>query len=205
MSLARASLVLGLTVTSACALLSKADPRTPRYFSPETPPSASAEVPASGLELRIGRVSGQDYLRDKIVHRDSEYELGYYDGRLWTEKPDWYVRRAITRAVFDERGVRQIVSGDAPTLDVTVVAFEEVRKPEHVGRVELSYVLYDERAVKISRSLQVERPIADSKGDAEATATVSAIAQALSAAVETVADATVAELRTESASQKPAQ
>jgi cholesterol transport system auxiliary component len=208
MKLARAGLVIGLTLTSACALLSKSEPRSPRYFSPEAvspaPGAASAQGGGGGLELRIGRVSGQEYLRDKIVHRDSEYELGYYDGRLWTERPDWYVRRAVTRAIFEERGVSQVIAGNAPTLDVTVVAFEEVRKPAHVGRVELSYVLYDDRVVKIARSLQIERPIADAKGDAEATNAVSAIADALSAAVESVADAAVTELRSESASSKPA-
>jgi cholesterol transport system auxiliary component len=193
------ALVVALVATPGCALLSKSAPLVPRHFDPEVtgPPGTTAAQP-SGLELRLGRVTGQEYLRDKIVHRDSPFEVGYYDGRVWTEKPAIYVRRAILHAVFDERGVREVVSGAAPTLDVEVIAFEEVMKPAHVGRVELAYVLYDDRVVLASRSLKVERPIAPATGDAAATAAVSAIAAALSGAVESVAEAAVAELRTQS-------
>jgi ABC-type uncharacterized transport system auxiliary subunit len=190
---------MALACTSACALLSKSDPLSPRYFSPESSPAPTASAaPETGLELRLGRVSTQEYLRDKIVHRDSPYEIGYYDGRVWTEKPALYVRRAVVQAIFGERGVRQVVSGSAATLDVEVLGFEEVMEPAHVGRVELAYVVYDDRVVRASRTVRIERPIAEAKGDSAATATVSAIAEALSAAVEAVADAAVLELRAES-------
>lgn len=191
----------GLAFVSACALLSKSDPIVPRYFTPETA-TGGDPVAETGLELRLGRVNADEYLKDKIVHRDSTYEVGYYEERLWTDKPEAYVRRALARAIFGHRGVREVVSGVGTTLDVDVVAFEEVRTPRHVGRVELAFVLYDDRVVRLSRSIAVERPIADSKGDGAAVAAVEAIGEALDAAVDGIADATLAELRTEAASSK---
>jgi cholesterol transport system auxiliary component len=206
-SLAGAAGIASLSFAPACALLSKSEPNIPRYFSPETasaPAAPTAPMPESGLEMRLGVVKADGYIKDKIVHRDSTYEVGYYEERLWTDKPEAYVRRALARDLFDRRGVREVVSGVGTTLDVDVVAFEEVMKPRHVGRIELTYVLYDDRIVRLSRSIMVERPIADAKGDAAAGAAVQAMADALAAAVDGVADATVAELRSETAPSKPA-
>jgi cholesterol transport system auxiliary component len=203
MSPAIAVFVTGLTMTSACALLSKSDPVTPRYFNPEPVVTAQTEsVADSGLELRFGRVNAGGSIRDRMAYRDSDYEVGYYDERLWTDKPEAYVKRTLAHALFDRRGVRQVLSGVGTTLEVDVVAFEEIRAPSHVGRVGLSYVLYDDRVVRLSRSIAVDRPIAPAKGDAAAGAVVQALAEALSAAVEIVADSTVAELRVESAAAR---
>jgi cholesterol transport system auxiliary component len=186
----------------ACALLTKAAPNEPRYFSPAMAAAKHVE-PASpiALELRLGRVNAGAYLKDRIVRRDSTYEVAYYDERLWTEKPETYVRRALAQAIFDERGVRQVRSGVAMTLEVDVLAFEEVMKPAHVGRVELSYVLYDDRVVRLSQSVVVERPIAAAKGDAAADAVVGALASAMSSAVDAVAVAATAELHTEASAE----
>jgi|HubBroStandDraft_6_1064221.scaffolds.fasta_scaffold129946_2 cholesterol transport system auxiliary component len=190
------------TLMPACALLTKAAPVEPRYFSPEMAVAKHVE-PASpiALELRLGRVNAGAYLKDRIVRRDSTYEVSYYDERLWTEKPETYVKRALAQAIFDERGVRQVRSGAALTLEVDVLAFEEVMKPAHVGRVELSYVLYDDRVVQLSRSVVVERPIAAAKGDAAADAIVEALASAMSSAVDAVAIAATSELHTEASAQ----
>jgi cholesterol transport system auxiliary component len=184
----------------ACALLSKSDPVVSRYFSPETAATrAEGESPAApgALELRLGRVSAEAYVKGGIARRESAYEVVYYEGRLWTEKPDAYVRRALLRALFDGRGVRQVLSGAATTLAVDVLAFEEVIQPAHVGRVTLAYSLYDDRTVLLSRSVTFERPIAEARGDDQANAIVEALAAAMSAAVDAVAVATKAELRVE--------
>jgi hypothetical protein len=97
--------------------------------------------------------------------------------------------------------VRQVLSGAATTLEVDVVAFEEVLKPAHVGRVELAYLLYDDRVVLLSGSVAVQRPIADAKDDAAADAIVEALAGAMSGAVDAVAVATTSELRAEASAQ----
>jgi cholesterol transport system auxiliary component len=191
-----------LPLAPGCALLSKSEPVIPRYFSPEAPAPSTPRVTrdASGLELRLGRVNADAYIKDRIVHRDSAFEIGYYDDRVWTEKPEAYVRRALARALFDERGVTQLLSGAGATLDVDVVAFEEVRDPAHVARIELVYVIYDDRVVRLSRSVVVDRPIAPAKGDAAANQMAKALSSALVAAVDAVASAATSELRAEEAS-----
>ncbi len=192
------------TLLTACALLSKSEPIVPRYFTPETVATKDvARAAPSGFELRLGRVDAKAHLNERLVRRDSTYEFSYYEARLWTEKPEAYVRRALARAIFDESGVRQVLSGAATTLEVDVVAFEEVVQPAHVGRVELAYVLYDDRVVLLSRSIAVQRPIGDAHGDAAADAVVAALAGAMADAVEAVAVATTSELRAE-ASAPPA-
>jgi cholesterol transport system auxiliary component len=190
----------------SCALLSKSDPVVPRYFSPETSVTKGVGPPATppALELRLGRVSADAYVKSKVARRESTYEVVYYEGRFWTEKPDAYVRRALLRAIFDDRGVRQVLSGVATTLEVEVLAFEEVLKPAHVGRVTLAYSLYDDRTVLLSRTVSFEQPIAGASGDAEADAIVEALAAAMGAAVDAVAVATMTELRAEAAAVAPA-
>jgi cholesterol transport system auxiliary component len=191
--------VVLFALAPGCALLTKSEPVIPRYFSPEASALSkpAADGDGAGLELRLGRVTSDAYLKDRIVHRDSAFELGYYDDRVWTEKPEAYVRRALARALFDERGVTQLLSGVGATLDVDVVAFEEVREPVHLARIELVYVVYDDRVVRLSRSVVVERPIAPAKGDAAANQAVKALSAALVAAVDAVANAAASELRAE--------
>jgi ABC-type uncharacterized transport system auxiliary subunit len=197
MKLGVALCVAALSAQVGCALFSKSDAFVSRYFSPETVATPVTRVAPSGLELRLGRVGSAAYIKDEIVFRDSSYEVGFYDGRRWTEKPEFYVRRALTRALFDRRGIRQIAYGVGTTLDVDVLAFEEVRAPAHVGRVQLDYSLVDHRVVLFSRSITVERPIADASGDASADAIVAALARALVDSVDILADQTAEELRTE--------
>ncbi len=188
-----------LALAPGCALLSKSDPITPRYFSADSTEPSMPRPDARGLELRLGRVNADAYIKDRIVHRDSAFEIGYYDDRVWTEKPDAYVRRALARALFDERGVTQLLSGVGATLDVDIVAFEEVRHPAHLARIKLVYVVYDDRVVRLSRTVVVDRPIAAAKGDAEANEAARAMSEALVAAVDAVADAATSELRAEAA------
>ena len=203
MRVPRAGGVAALLVQMGCALTSKSEAFIPRYFSPESGTAVPDPVAASGFELRLGRVNSAAYIKDKIVFRNSAYEVGYYEERRWTEKPESYVRRALSRALFDRRGIRQIVYGSGATLDVDVIAFEEVRAPAHLGRVILSYSLYDDRVVRLSRSVTVERPIANAGGDAAADAIVQALAQALVDSVDVLADQTAAELRVEASTPQP--
>jgi cholesterol transport system auxiliary component len=182
-----------------CALFSKSDAFVSRYFSPESAATPADPVATSGLELRLGHVGAASYIKEEIAFRDSSYEVGFYAGRRWTEKPEFYVRRALTRALFDRRGIRQVVYGAGTTLDVDVLAFDEVRAPVHVGRVQLDYSLVDHRVVRFSRSITVERPIADAAGDAAADAIVAALSRALVDSVDILADRIAAELRAEGA------
>ena len=103
-----------------------------------------AEPPVG--RLRLGRLTSSANLRSPIVHRESAVELDTYETLRWTENPEDYVRRSLSRALFDDGRLEEVVGGAAVTLDVEVVAFEEARRENrHVGRVQLGYQLHDER------------------------------------------------------------
>ncbi|HEX7672481.1 MAG TPA: ABC-type transport auxiliary lipoprotein family protein [Polyangiaceae bacterium] len=186
-------LLLVLLLPSGCALLTKGDPLTPRYFSAEpsearsTDPAGAHGAPASGAaqapELRLGRVTSASYLGERLVFRRSSTELGFYEDRRWTEKPEMYFRRALSRALFEEGGFRRTVSGGGPTLDVELVEFAELLAPAHVGRARVNFVLYDGRAVRTEGTLSVELPIRAAKEPEQAAIAVSALSQALKGAV----------------------
>lgn len=146
---------LALVVLAGCALTSKAPPLEVRYFSPEQAHRRDHHTTCTAA-VRIGRVTTSDVLRRRIVHRQSAVEVAPYDTLRWTELPEEYVRRAIAHALFDDRSLVQAVGAQAPTLDVEVVAFEEV---PHGGRVELRYVLSDDAAVRAHGVVAAERAV----------------------------------------------
>jgi hypothetical protein len=180
----------GALGTSACALTSKADLVETRYFSPEHARStgaapARAATSQAGLDLKLGRVSSGSSLREKIAYRGATYELGYYDDLRWTERPETYVRRGLGQALFEERGLHRVLGGVAPTLDVVVIAFDELRLPTgRAVRIQLGLVLYEESGVLLEQTLTVERPVAGDKPKIEDV--IAAMAIALDAASEQV-------------------
>ena len=199
-----AALVLATTL-AGCALTSKSDPLMPRYFSPDesrgrTQVAAAAvsterERETQPLELRLGRVTAASYLGERIVFRDSNYELGYYEERRWTERPEAYLRRAIARALFEDRGLRRVISGVGPTLDIELSELAELRSPA-VARVRATYVLYDERVVRRQATVTVERAIPIAKKANESAETAArAMADAFGDAVDQIAERVTADLR----------
>jgi cholesterol transport system auxiliary component len=190
-----------------CALLSKGEPLSPRYFSPDLGQSSPSTRAAPGpeLELRLGQMGAASYLDERIAYRLSETELGYYDDRRWTEPPEEFLRRALGRELFEQHQLSRVVSGAAPTLDVELVGFEELRYGASRARVTLRWSLADERRVLLERVVTVEQAIPG--GDAkEAPVRVAvAMSKALSRAVTDVADAVISVLaaRADEAAQAP--
>jgi ABC-type uncharacterized transport system auxiliary subunit len=148
-----------------CAFFTKSDPVVLRYFTPETlvtrPDSSGAAMAMRGasFDLRLGRVNAAAYVKDRIAFRDKNFEIGYYEELRWTEKPEAYLRRALRRALFEEQGVRQIISGPGPTLDVDLDVFEELRSPRHAARMQVTWVLHDDSHVQREETFTVERLI----------------------------------------------
>ena len=124
-------LFLALAFDPSCALTERSKPLEVSFYTPERVRTESATSrPPTGPALRLGRVSSGVGLGERIAYRDGQYEVGYYDGRRWTERPEVYVRRALTRTLFEEGGLDRALSESAPTLDVEVTAsFEEVKMP----------------------------------------------------------------------------
>lgn len=195
---------------AGCALTSKSPPVEFRYFTTE---SVSAPHAASGpdtgvaghanrhLQVRIGHVNAASYLRDKIAFRDEGHEVGYYEELRWTEKPEAYLRRAIARVLFEDRGLAELVNKPGATLEVELAAFEELRSPRHVARVEVTWSLRDEQSVQVQRTVAAERPIARVKADELPDVIAAAMAAALGDAVTAIADGAVTELSQEEAGQ----
>lgn len=179
--------------TAGCALTGKADLVTTRYFTPEVPKArstadASGQRPSAGPEIRLGRVSAGAHVRERIAYRDAAYEVGYYDDQRWTERPEIYVRRGITRTLFEERGFVRTLGGAAPTLDIEVLAFDEIRSPTgRAARVELKVVLYEERAIIYEETVTIDRVAAASGGKPRVEDVVAAMGEALDVASEHVA------------------
>jgi cholesterol transport system auxiliary component len=184
-----------------CALLGKADALAPRYFSPEIPSAAGAgersraPARADAPELRLGRITAASYLGERIVFRDSKYELDFYEGRRWSENPDEYLRRALSQSLFEEHGLHRIISGGGPTLEVELTEFAELRVKPPVARVSVTYILFESRLVRREASVTVDLPIAGgaNAGDSPEPA-VRALSQALNDAVARIVEQVIADL-----------
>jgi cholesterol transport system auxiliary component len=194
----RVSLVAAVVIVtlSSCSIVPpRTNPPEVRTFSAEmpAPPTQGSRARAeTALKVRLGRVTAAENLRTRIVHRDSPLELGEYQTLRWSEEPEEFVKRSLSRALFQERGLEQGLLGNLPTVDVEVLAFEEVRKgASRAGRVELHYSLHDDHVVMSSGDLVVEHDAAS----ADIGAVVAAISSALSDATAQVADAIVNRLQ----------
>jgi cholesterol transport system auxiliary component len=182
---------LAATSFSGCALTSKADAQSPRFFSPELlPASATPRPDAPMLRLRLGTIDAASHLEERMAYRIDQNELGYYDDRRWTEAPEQYLRRALERELFEQRGVRRVLSGPGAALDVELTAFEEIRSAPERVRLALSYQLHDERESLAVQSVVVEvaLPAARGRDPERAPRVAAALASALAAAVAKVSD-----------------
>lgn len=173
---------------SGCALLSKGAPITPRYFAPELSPSAErvSSSAKSGEPLRVGSIKAGPHLRERMAYRISEQEVAYYDERRWTERPEAYLGRALSRALFEEYGFVRAISGAAHTLDAELVAFEEIKTKDHLVRVEVVINLYDVGGGHLQRTVVSQRSVEGKKDDPEPV--VSALSEALRAVVSEIAE-----------------
>jgi ABC-type uncharacterized transport system auxiliary subunit len=160
-----AALCLALALPGAgCALLTKSDSVYVRYFTPEPEHGEStlattSSTSANPLSVRLGRVNALSYLKDRIAFRDADYEIGFHDLWQWTEKPESYLRFGMERALFEQHGVHQIISGSGPTLELELDAFDEVRSPHHVARVQVTWLLYGDQTVLVQNTVTVDRAI----------------------------------------------
>jgi cholesterol transport system auxiliary component len=175
---------------SDCALTSKAEVVSVRYFSPEQE-RASVERPLPAvvhsppLEVKLGRVFSGSNLRERIAYRDNAYELGYYEDLRWTERPETFVRRKLDRALFETQKLKRVLSGAAPTLDVELISFEDLRQETgRAVRIQLKFMLFQDREVLLEETLTVERPVPGDNPQIEAV--VAAMATALEAMAQEV-------------------
>jgi cholesterol transport system auxiliary component len=150
---------IAVTSASGCALLSRGSAMEPRWFTPELArtPEGIAEMQPT-RDLHLGRVTSGATIGLRIAFSDGLYEVGYYDSRRWTERPELYVRRALERALFEGGRFRRSSAGGGPSLDVDVLKFEEVKGAStHAARVALHVVLSTDR-VLLERTVIASEP-----------------------------------------------
>ncbi len=138
-----ASLVLAAcALLAGCGSLSSDDGGT-HWFTPErVAPTRLTSGRAALPALHLGGVSRLVDPGQRIVYGDGAYQIGFYKDRMWTEPPALYVRRALFRALFEEPRFRPGSERDAPTLEVDVPVFQELKIPgTHAARVVLHVVL----------------------------------------------------------------
>jgi cholesterol transport system auxiliary component len=204
------SLILLASAGAGCAFAAKGEALAPRYFSPPLePPRAPPPEPASpasaapdravppSLELRVGRIEAAAYLEERMAYRVSESELAYYDDRRWTEPPERFVRRALDRELFETRRFRRVVSGDAPTLDVDVQSFEELRGSAPSARLSLAITLRDDRHALLERTITMVAPLELGARRDPAAALAASMGGLLERAAKEIADRVSTELSRE--------
>lgn len=201
------AMALLATGSGACALTSKGSAIQPRFFSPDLPPAPalvtlSATSPAP-VELRLGVVDAASYLEERISFRVNASELGYYEDRRWSERPEEYLRRALEQELFERRHVRRVLSGLGNTLDVELTSFEELRGSPGRVRVALRMTLHDEREALLETTIVSEEPLVPDGAEDHAQRVASAMANALGAAVTRACDEVTNQLRSRPASATP--
>jgi cholesterol transport system auxiliary component len=194
------SLILLAIAVSGCAFAAKGEALTPRYFSPplEFAPDRDAaavdRIAPPPLELRVGRIEAAAYLEERMAYRVSESELAYYDDRRWTELPERFVRRALDRELFETRTFVRVVSGDAATLDVDVLSFEELRGSAPSARLSLAITLRDDRHALLDRTITMVAPVQLGAQRDPAAALATSMGDLLVRAAKEIAEGVSAEL-----------
>lgn len=186
-----------LAVAGGCLALAGCfgAPERPRYVQPASAllgaggPAAPAPV-GSGQPLRLRNLESAAALERRVLWRLSEVEIGYAGAEQWTELPAAYLEQALRRELFEVRGLARAYDADAPTLDLVLRRFEEVREEEqHQVRVTVTLSLADGPTQRglVERTIEVVRPVNDEGVEAMARA----MGGALDDAVRQVADAVV--------------
>jgi ABC-type uncharacterized transport system auxiliary subunit len=196
---------------SGCALTGKSDPMEVRYFTPQSSATSGGSRPAQTaipaaeepLGLALGRVRASSYLRERIAFRASANELGFYEGLRWTERPESYLRRALSSNLFEQRGLEPVLAGPGATLEVELIAFEETRAPSRVARLQAVYLLYGGGLPSVERTITVERAI--ERTEDPTVGVVQALSAALEEGVTKISDEVIAKLQSDAARVREAQ
>lgn len=143
-------------LSAGCALLTRGKALEVAYYDPLPPRPASVGQAPAACEVALGRVRAAEALRTEIEYRSSPDRVGFYDARRWTESPDRYLALAIDRALFQSGRCRQTLSTGGPTLDATLLAFEEDRA-SGAGRVAVHVLLHDGATVLWDATIESTR------------------------------------------------
>lgn len=182
---ARASALLAALLASSCLDLKPAPPPPVRYLTvPAVGGSGVGAPEPEDPRLRLSPVLASAALGDRLVQRISDYEVRFVDSIRFADAPDVLVRRALSAELYQRGGF--VPSDVAPrSLEVELVAFEEVLGPRHEARIALVVrVVGGAGAAAEERRIEARSPIEGS----DAALVAEALALALESAAAEAAD-----------------
>jgi len=183
---ARTSLLAFAVLTATGCLFSNSPPT--RYFAPRSefllPKDAQPPIAPGETTIRVRHSRAPAY-GEAIVWRVSDVERGLYEQRRWTEFPSRYLDRAVVEAIDRMPGMQTVDSGRVPTLDLELIAFDEVVAPERSAEVSVvaSFNAADQSPV-FDRLFTARQPIPDT----DPASTARAMGAALDDVVQQIAD-----------------
>lgn len=181
-----------VTLLAGCALLGKGKALSLRYFDLNGDSAYTPAPSPSHGRLRLGQVSAARHLDRRFVQRTSAHEIRYHEEWRFTDQPDAFLRRALSRDLFERAGLISVISGAAPTLEVELTAFEEQTHDGHKrAYAALSALLHDDRSQLWQRRFEASRNVGS--GD-PAEALADALGQALAEVCAKLTEQTIAAL-----------
>ena len=134
-------------------------------------PAAMVADAPNATSVRLLETQGRGHIGRRVLHQQPDGEVTEDPVWLWTSTPDRYLDSALRFAIASSPGIRLVDVGNAPSLAVTLVAWqlEGGASPRLVGAVEIQVTTTD-RAIHWE-VVRAEEPIAaDLPGDLAAAA-----------------------------------
>ena len=134
-------------------------------------PSGVAADAANATSVRLLETQGRGHIGRRVLHQQPGGEVTEDPVWLWASTPDRYLDSALRYAIGASPDIRLVDVGSAPSLAVTLVAWQIVAAPSRrlVGAVEVQVATTDR--VVHSEIIRAEEPIApDLPGDLAAAA-----------------------------------
>ena len=119
----RLGIFLCLLAVGSVGCLSPSPPANPRYFLPNldvTPPATDGT--SSPASIRLNRVLSAPHLRENLVWRVSDVEIGLDDMHRWGAPPADLVELSLRKTLYQNRRFQD--SSQGPTLQIHLLAFE---------------------------------------------------------------------------------
>ena len=164
--------VLAAACGGACRLqLQRPETVAARMVEPRLVEPAVVADASNAISVRLLETQGRGHIGRRVLHLQPSGEVSEDPVWLWTTTPDRYVDSALRYAIASNPDIRLVDIRGAPSLGVTLVAWEieTAPSPRMVGALEVQVTMPD-RAVH-SEVIRAEEPIAaDLPGDLAAAA-----------------------------------
>ena len=134
------------------------------------PSGVAADAP-NATSVRLLETQGRGHIGRRVLHQQPSGEVTEDEVWLWASTPDRYLDSAVRYAIGSSPDIRLVDVGGAPSLAVTLVAWQIEAAPSRrlVGAVEVQVATTDR--VVHSEIIRAEEPIApDLPGDLAAAA-----------------------------------